>query len=61
MMDRKHFYVESTDCVLCDQSSRETMNHLFFTCEFSRAFWQKLGEDWTTDRDLMDMLIEAKK
>ena len=38
MVDRKHFYVESTDSVLCDLSSRETMDHLFFTCDFSRFF-----------------------
>ena len=53
-------FVQSTKCVLCDNSDRETMMHLFFSCSFSQITWEIIGEEWKTDLGLMDMLIEAK-
>ena len=58
LLDRKHFYVESKSCVLCDGDIREDMIHLFFRCPFSSAFWDKLGHEWLADLGLMDMLIQ---
>jgi hypothetical protein len=39
----------------------ETMEHLIFTCYFSRNFWWKIGQEWNLDLPFMDMLEEAEK
>ena len=59
-MARKNFYVESKYCVLCDDLMEESMSHLFFECDFSRNFWWKLGEEWNTELDIIEMITEAK-
>jgi hypothetical protein len=61
LMTRKHFYVESTDCVLCQNDLYEDMIHLFFQCDFSQTFWWRLGMEWDTDLSLIDMLIDGKQ
>jgi hypothetical protein len=58
---RKNFHVESNVCVLCDDAMPETMEHLIFTCYFSRNFWWKIGEEWNLDLPFMDMLEDAGK
>jgi hypothetical protein len=42
---RKNFHVESNVCVLCDDAMPETMEHLIFTCDFSRNFCEKLEKN----------------
>ena len=60
LLTRKNFHVESTSCVLCDDSVLETMPHLFFSCKFSTEFWEKLGETRETELQLNEMIMEAK-
>ena len=60
LMDRKHLCVETKECVLCDNSSRETMQHLFFSCTFSSLFWSRIGIICRCDLPFIDMLIDAK-
>ena len=61
LMARKNFCVESLDCVLCEDSTRETRMHLFFGCEFSHDFWSRLGDVWNYDPPFMDMLLDTKQ
>jgi hypothetical protein len=35
LMTRKHFYVEDSCCVICDDEPNESLLHLFFACDFS--------------------------
>ena len=37
------------------------MLHLFFSCDFSQNFWWKINEEWNTDLEFIDMLMEAKR
>jgi hypothetical protein len=61
MMKRKNFYVEYTDCVLCEECPEEDHMHLFFECSFSMSFWWALGMEWNTDLTISDMIAEAKE
>jgi len=60
LLSRKNFHVETTDCVLCDGSVRETLQHLFFACSFSKRFWEKIGVHWDIALPLMPMLVDAR-
>ena len=60
-MNRKNFYVESTDCVLCDDAVNERRTHLFFDCRFSKDFWSILGESWDTKLGFIEMLLDAQQ
>jgi hypothetical protein len=48
LMTRKSFYVETSECVLCQNDLYEDMIHIFFQCDFSQTFWWKLGMEWDT-------------
>jgi hypothetical protein len=61
MMKRKNFYVEYTDCVLCEECPEEDHMHLFFECSFSMSFWWAMGLEWNTDLTISDMIAEAKE
>jgi hypothetical protein len=59
-MLKKKFFVGNQLCMLCNEDSHEDMLHLFFQCDFSRNFWWKIGEEWNTELEMIDMLMEAK-
>jgi hypothetical protein len=59
-MLRKNFCVENQRCVLCDDEAPESMIHLFFQCDFNQFFWWRIGEEWNTELDIIDMILEAK-
>jgi hypothetical protein len=61
MMKHKHFYVEFSDCILCETCPEETNMHLFFECTFSQSFWWALGIEWNVDLDLYQMMNDAKR
>ena len=46
---RKHFHIESSTCVLCDECLVEDLLRLFFGCSFSQGFWWGIGIKWETD------------
>ena len=43
LLERKGMILQSHECVLCNQHSRETLEHLFLTCPFATQFWASLG------------------
>ena len=43
LLERKWMILQSHECVLYNQHSRETLEHLFLTCPFATQFWASLG------------------
>jgi hypothetical protein len=44
LMIRKNWHLDSRpSCVLCDEASIESNNHLFFDCHFAKQCWEKLS------------------
>lgn len=44
MLRRQHYNVDSNlNCVLCNDGVEDTIEHLFFTCPFSKGCWEMLG------------------
>ena len=41
--DRLHFSSYNWDCLLCN-NQRETHDHLFFSCTFTKAIWERLKQ-----------------
>ena len=39
-------------CVLCNDGVEETIDHLFFECDFAKKCWDKLGIQWVNDDDI---------
>jgi hypothetical protein len=53
MLARRHFNVQpNCYCVLCNEGIKETIEHLFFECDFAKRCWSKLGINWTPDNDI---------
>ncbi|XP_073358285.1 uncharacterized protein [Aegilops tauschii subsp. strangulata] len=48
LLKRKHMKLRDDNyaCLLCHHPPEETVEHLFFHCEFSKACWGKLGIAW---------------
>lgn len=43
LLNRKHMFLPSYDCVLCTMGIEETMDHLFLECSFARECWGLIG------------------
>jgi hypothetical protein len=43
VLRRKHMYLPSYDCILCNENHEETIDHLFLECIFSRDCWALIG------------------
>lgn len=43
ILRRRHMNLESYNCVLCNNSVEETLEHLFLHCNFARQCWSSLG------------------
>ena len=54
------FHLDDKSCVLCEDNTNETMQHLFFGSDFSQTFWWKLNQEWNYDLELMDMLLDGR-
>ena len=39
----------------------ETMENIFFTCDFSQSFWWKLNMECNNDLTLIDLLLDGDK
>src|SRR3954468_11223994 len=47
-------------CLLCDHPPEETVEHLFFQCDFSAACWRKLGITWPLHGNRVQFLHVAE-
>jgi hypothetical protein len=59
MLEKKNFFVEFSDCIICDEWPDETIKHLFCECSFGQSFWWTIGIKWNPDLDIHNMIIEA--
>lgn len=58
LLDRKHCAPPNTSvfCSTCLIDARETREHIFFHCDFSKACWIKIGWVWDTSLELHQMI-----
>ncbi|XP_073363092.1 uncharacterized protein [Aegilops tauschii subsp. strangulata] len=62
LLKRKHMKLRDDNyaCLLCHHPPEETVEHLFFHCEFSKACWGKLGIAWPIHGNRVQLLHAAK-
>jgi hypothetical protein len=60
MLVRQNCPVADVKCVVC-QLYRETREHLFFSCSFSKACWHSLGITLNLNLGLSDMLASVER
>ena len=61
LMLRKCWHLEDgSDCVLCDQTTLETRDHLFFDCTFARRCWEAIGLSWNTNIAIFPRMEHAR-
>ena len=47
MLKRRHYNIgDDHNCLLCGLNIEETVEHMIFTCTFSKLCWAKLGLNW---------------
>jgi hypothetical protein len=46
-------------CVMCDSGEEETIDHLFFDCEFAKECWAIIHIDWDMSLPLLDRYTQA--
>jgi len=62
MLARRNFNVQpNCHCVLCTEGIEESIEHLFFSCEFARKVWDKLGISWTAEIDIHYKIIHTRR
>ena len=65
MLKRHHYNIgEVFDCLLCGKHIEETMDHMIFTCPFSKACWEKINIAWPefdSKLDLITQINESKR
>jgi hypothetical protein len=47
--------------VMCEDEAPENMMHRFFQCDFSHNFWWRIGEEWNTELNIIEMIMEVKQ
>ena len=53
MLKRRHYNIgENHACILCGQQTEETLEHLFFECNFSVRIWNYLQVTWPPGDDM---------
>ncbi|XP_073357917.1 uncharacterized protein [Aegilops tauschii subsp. strangulata] len=62
LLKRKHMKLRDDNyaCLLCHQPPKETVEHLFFHCVFSKTCWGKLGIAWPMHGNRAQLLHAAK-
>lgn len=58
-MKRKNQHLDSYNCVLCNNNSKETMEHLFFSCPFAQWCWRFVNLQWSITPEVIDRVEEA--
>lgn len=61
ILRRKKFLQEGYNCVLCQDSVEETVEHLFFDCPAAVSRWFALGITWADSVDIYQKLIIARE
>jgi hypothetical protein len=61
MLQQKNFNSDNSSCVLCHENTLETLEHLFFGCDFSHIFWWSLNIEWDLDLNLIEMMLDCRQ
>lgn len=62
MLKRIHlFNEENAHCVTCDAGIEEDIDHLFFSCEFAKSCWEKIGFHWNMNLSLYPRVAHARQ
>ena len=61
LLGRKGMILQSHDCVLCNQNSRETLEHLFLVCPFATQFWASLALTVPTFQDHTEVVASFRQ
>ena len=58
---RRHFHPsDGINCVMCPSATLETVEHLFFECQFAQQCWDKLQINWDLASTLLDRFFQAR-
>ena len=61
MLWRRHYNIgDDFACLLCGHNTDETLEHMIFTCPFSKRCWAKLHIDWPDFQNRLTALQEAQ-
>uniref|UniRef100_A0A453P0T0 Reverse transcriptase zinc-binding domain-containing protein n=1 Tax=Aegilops tauschii subsp. strangulata TaxID=200361 RepID=A0A453P0T0_AEGTS len=61
MLKRRHYNIgDNLDCLLCGQHVEETVEHLFFHCDFSKACWDTLHISWPPHGNRLELLKQMR-
>ena len=59
MLKPRHYNIgEVFDCLLCGQQIEETVDHMIFTCPFSKACWERIDIAWPDFDSRLDLLTK---
>uniref|UniRef100_A0A8I6Y2W8 Reverse transcriptase zinc-binding domain-containing protein n=1 Tax=Hordeum vulgare subsp. vulgare TaxID=112509 RepID=A0A8I6Y2W8_HORVV len=62
MLKRRHYHIDDTEsCVLCTSQEKETIDHLIFSCQFSKHCSAKIGISYNTNTSRIEATIRAKE
>lgn len=62
MLSRRHFNVQPNClCGMCKENEEETIEHLFFNCEFAKKCWDKLGIVWSLEADIHIKIMKTRQ
>ena len=60
MLLRRHFHVQpNAHCIMCNNSSEEDIDHLFFTCPLAVSCWNSLSIQWSLAPPICDRILSA--
>ena len=61
MLKRRHYNIGNDyDCILCGVHIEETLEHLFFECQFSAECWSSLGISGNQGQHRLQKVVSAK-
>jgi len=62
MLQRRHLNIQGDAmCVMCDAREEETLDHLFFECQFAKECWATIQIDWDVSLSLLDRYTQARE
>lgn len=61
MLKRRHYNIgDNLDCLLCGEHIEETVEHLFFHCNFSQRCWRVLNITWSNHLNRLQLVEHMK-
>jgi hypothetical protein len=59
LLQRKNFFMNDYTCIMCNEASLETRDHLFFTCPFAIQCWKYMCPSWNLSQVAMQNDIQS--